>query len=144
MTATIIVNNKGFFSRFTTLRKRYASRINHALDIAAQVATRRIVERTGRGQQINKAGFKKYTSAYEASKRNMQGVNFRGVNLQVTNDMLGSITNTQPTNHKTTIFFGGAKQAKKAFVNQKTRPFFGLNRDDHKEIRKVFGRELFR
>ena len=144
MTATVRINNRSFLASLGLFQNRFRGNINRALDVVAQVATKRIEERTDDGKEINGSSFADYTREYEIFKRKAQGVNFRGVNLQFTNEMLGSMTNTRPQNGKVRIFFAGKKNAIKAAANQSKRPFFGLNREDEKVLRNVFSREVFK
>jgi len=149
MTATVRINNRSFLASLGLFQNRFRGNINRALDVVAQVATKRIEERTDDGKEINGSSFARYTPEYEIFKRKAQGVNFRGVNLQLTNDMLRSMTNTRPQNGKVRIFFAGKGEAKisnaeKAAYNQVKRPFFGLNRKDQKVLRNVFSREVFK
>lgn len=144
MTATVRINNRSFLASLGLFQNRFRGNINRALDVVAQVATKRIEERTDDGKQINGSSFARYSEKYEIFKKKKQGVNFRGVNLQLTNEMLGSMTNTRPQNGKVRIFFAGKQNATKAAVNQSKRPFFGLNREDEKVLRNVFSREVFK
>ena len=144
MTATVRINNRRFLASLGLFQNRLRGNINRALDVVAQVATKRIEERTDDGKEINGSSFARYTPEYEIFKRKAQGVNFRGVNLQFTNEMLGSMTNTRPQNGKVRIFFAGKQNAIKAAANQSKRPFFGLNREDEKVLRNVFSREVFK
>ena len=149
MTATVRINNRSFLASLGLFQNRFRGNINRALDVVAQVATKRIEERTDDGKQINGSSFASYTREYEIFKRKAQGVKFRGVNLQLTNDMLRSMTNTRPQNGKVRIFFAGKGESKisnaeKAALNQVKRPFFGLNREDEKILRNVFSREVFK
>jgi hypothetical protein len=144
MTATVLINNRSFLARLGLFKNRIAGNINRALDVTAQVATKRIEERAKTGKDVNNSAFKPYTPEYEEYKKKLQGSAFGGVNLQVTNDMFNSLTNTKPVNGKTTIFFAGKTNAKKAEGNQRIRNFFGLNRKDEQELRKVFSREVFK
>jgi hypothetical protein len=57
----------------------------------------------------------------------------------VSNKMIGAmITKANPK--QAVIFFSNPKDAKKAAMNDKTRPFFGFNRAEKKRLGKAFTR----
>ena len=51
--------------------------------------------------------------------------------------MLGSMT-TKANRKEAKIFFTRATEAKKAAMNNKTRPFFGFSKSEEKQLGKVF------
>ena len=63
------------------------------------------------------------------------------LDLQFTGKMLGSMT-TRANGRQAEIFFTRTAEAKKAAMNNKTRPFFGFSRSEEERLGKVFFRNL--
>lgn len=110
-----------------------------ALSITAQQGINIIEDRTEGGVSYKGGRFKPYTEKYKAFRRKKgRG---KDVDLQFTGRMLGSMT-SKATNKKATIFFTRGEEAKKAAMNNKTRPFFGFNRKEERQLAKVFFRYI--
>lgn len=86
-----------------------------------------IVKRTQSGKDVNGKAFKPYSK----SGRGGKGI----VDLTISGDMLGSI-NGQKVKGGVKIYFPSSKERKKAHANQKTRYFFGIDKDQKEIIRK--------
>ena len=113
--------------------------LKRALSITAQEGINIIESRTDDGVGYKGGRFKPYTEKYEAFRRKKgRGKN---VDLQFTGRMLGSMT-SKATDKKATIFFTRGEEAKKAAMNNKTRPFFGFNRQEERQLAKVFFRYI--
>ena len=118
--------------------KELSASVKRALSIAAQQGINIIEGRTDRGIGY-KGAFESYTPEY-AVFRSDRG---RGTtpDLAFTGQMLGSMT-SKATSRQAEIFFTRAAEAKKAAMNNKTRPFFGFNRKEQKQLGEIFFRAL--
>lgn len=93
-----------------------------------------IVRRTQRGKAIDGSDFKAYSTAYQKRKaKTNQGAATE--NLTMTGLMLNSIT-MKPTADGFKLLFINSLQNKKALGNQKTRPFFGLDKEQKAYLKK--------
>jgi phage gpG-like protein len=113
--------------------------IKRALSITAQQGINIIEDRTQDGKGYKGGAFKGYSEKY-AKFRRKKGRS-QNVDLQFTGRMLGSMT-SKADSKKATIFFTRAEEAKKAAMNNKTRPFFGFSREEEKQLGKVFFRYI--
>jgi len=113
--------------------------VKKALSITAQAGINIIEARTSRGTGFKGGKFEKYTPLY-AAFRNSRG---RSTNpdLQFTGQMLSSMT-SRASNKQAEIFFSRAREAKKAAMNNKTRPFFGFSSKEKKKLADVFFKAL--
>ena len=110
-----------------------------ALSITAQQGINIIEDRTQSGVGYKGGMFKPYTEKYRIfRKKKGRG---KDVDLQFTGRMLGSMT-SKATGKKATIFFTRGEEAKKAAMNDKKRPFFGFNRQEERQLAKVFFRYI--
>ena len=113
--------------------------LKQALSITAQEGINIIEARTEDGVGYKGGRFKPYTEKYEAFRRKKgRGKN---VDLEFKGHMLGSMT-SKADRKKATIFFTRGEEAKKAAMNNKTRPFFGFNRNEERQLAKVFFRYI--
>jgi len=113
--------------------------LKNALSITAQEGINIIEERTESGVGFKGGAFAKYSEKY-AKFRKAKGRGSK-VDLQFTGRMLGSMT-SKADRKKATIFFTRGEEAKKAAMNNKTRPFFGFNRKEERQLSKVFFRAI--
>ena len=113
--------------------------LKRALSITAQQGINIIEDRTEDGVGFKGGIFKGYSAKY-AKFRKKKGRS-QNVDLQFTGRMLGSMT-SKTDRKKATIFFTRGEEAKKAAMNNKTRPFFGFNRQEEKHLAKVFFRYI--
>jgi hypothetical protein len=109
--------------------------IKRALSITAQQGINIIEDRTQDGKGYKGGAFKGYSEKYAKFRRNKG--RSQNVDLQFTGRMLGSMT-SKADRKKATIFFTRAEEAKKAAMNNKTRPFFGFSRKEEKQLANVF------
>ena len=125
------------------MRKELLAKRRLALLKTAQVGVSIIEDRTEKGDGY-KGKFEPYTKSYRIWKTkpvNQGGGGHTSTmpNLSLTGDMLGAmITKANPK--QAVIFFSNPKDAKKAAMNDKTRPFFGFNRAEKKRLGKAFTR----
>lgn len=138
MQINVSTNEKKVRASLKKKGKDVDASIKKALSITAQVGVNIIEDRTERGKGY-KAGFKPYSKAYKQFRRNKG----RGAkpDLNFTGKMLGSMT-TKASKKKANIFFTRATEAKKAAMNDKTRPFFGFSRKERNKLGEVFFRYI--
>jgi len=113
--------------------------MKRALSITAQQGINIIEDRTQDGVGYKGGAFKGYSEKY-AKFRRAKGRG-KNVDLQFSGRMLGSMT-SKADRKKATIFFTRAEEAKKAAMNDKTRPFFGFNRKEEKQLANIFFRNI--
>ena len=113
--------------------------MKRALSITAQQGINIIEDRTQDGVGYKGGAFKGYSEKY-AKFRRAKGRG-KNVDLQFSGRMLGSMT-SKADRKKAKIFFTRAEEAKKAAMNDKTRPFFGFNRQEEKQLANVFFRNI--
>ena len=113
--------------------------LKRALSITAQQGINIIEDRTQDGVGYKGGSFKGYSEKYAKFKKAKgRGSN---VDLQFSGRMLGAMT-SKADRRKATIFFTRAEEAKKAAMNDKTRPFFGFNRQEEKQLANIFFRNI--
>jgi hypothetical protein len=118
--------------------------IKLALSRTAQAGIPIIIDNLDKGKGY-KGSFKPYTKKYRDWKLGRADLSAGPPspipNLQLTNQMISSLT-TKANSSRAEIFFTNANANKKAAFNDKTRPFMGFNRRDEKRLRNVFERNL--
>jgi len=125
------------------MRKELLAKRRLALLKTAQVGVSIITDRTAKGDGY-KGAFEPYKKSYAIWKTkpvNQGGGGHTSTmpNLNLTGFMLKAmITKANPK--QAVIFFSNPKDAKKAAMNDKTRPFFGFNRAEKKRLGKAFTR----
>ena len=139
MQVSVKTNAKEVSRRIGKKGKELSASVRRALSITAQAGVGIIEDRTAKGRGFKGGFFKKYNPTY-AAFRSKRG---RGStpDLQFTGKMLGSIT-TKANSKQAVIFFTRASEAKKAAMNNKSKPFFGFNRKEEKQLGQVFFRNL--
>ena len=139
MNITVGSNAKDIAKRLGKKGKELSASVKMALSVTAQAGVNIIEDRTAKGQGYKGGMFPDYSPKYSAFRT----ANGRGVipDLQFTGQMLGSMT-TRANSKQAEIFFARATESKKAAMNDKTRPFFGFNRQEEKQLGKVFFRAL--
>ena len=139
MQVKIDTNANDVAKRIGKKGKELSRSFKKALSITAQAGINTILDRTSEGKGFKGGKFKDYTPIY-AAFRASRG---RGTNpdLQFTGKMLGSMT-SRANSKRAEIFFRGAAESKKAAMNNKSRPFFGFNKQEEKQLAKVFFKAL--
>ena len=144
MQFTVSSNAKLIAKQVGKKGKELSDSVKRALSITAQVGLTIIEDRTAKGEQINGQDFapysKKGSNGGYAAFRARKG---RGStpDLSFTGNMLGAMT-TKANYKQAEIFFTRPTEAKKAAMNNKTRPFFGFSRSEEERLGKVFFRYL--
>lgn len=138
MQVKIDTNAKEVAKRVGKKGDQLSASVKKALSITAQQGINIIEARTSKGIGF-KGAFKPYSTGY-ALFRSESG---RGTkpDLSFTGQMLGSIT-SRATRKQAEIFFTRAAEAEKAAKNNKSRPFFGFNRREEKQLGEIFFRAL--
>ena len=139
MQFSVSSNAKSIARRVGKQGKELSDSVKRALSRTAQSGINIIEDRTSKGYGYKGGKFDGYNSVY-ASFRDSRGRG-RVPNLQFTGSMLGSIT-SKSNSKQAEIFFSRATEAKKAAMNNKTRPFFGFNRKEEKRLGDIFFRAL--
>lgn len=119
-------------------RKEILKKRRRALLATAVKGTEIILNRTEEGKGYEGA-FPAYSEKYAKFRRETG----RGTtpNLFYSGRMLGSMT--QKANSKQAeIYFSRASEAKKAAMNNETRPFMGFTREESNELSAFFARRL--
>lgn len=114
--------------------------ITKALSKTAQVGINIIQDRTAKGVDMNRQRFEPYSEKY-ALFRAKKGRTPVNVDLNFTGQMLGDMS-LKANSKRAVIYFLRGSEAKKAVHNNKTRPFFGFNRAEEKQLAKTFERFL--
>lgn len=153
MKVDVRIDAKGLQTYIKKVMKTMPREIDTALYKTAQQGINTILDRTEKGMGTE-GKFKRYTPEYARSKasgwprtstrRAFGGDQSGVVNLMVSGNMLGSIIATKPKNHRSTLKFSRATEAKKAFYNNQNRKFFEFNQKEVKELSRFFRKELFR
>ena len=139
VTLDVSSNAKQVEKRLKQAGKDIDKSMKRALSITAQQGINIIEDRTEDGVGYKGGAFKGYSEKYAKFRRDKgRGKN---VDLQFSGRMLGSMT-SKADKKKAKIFFTRAEEAKKAAMNDKTRPFFGFNRQEEKQLANVFFRNI--
>lgn len=153
MKVDVRIDAKGLQTYIKKAMKTLPKEIDTALYKTSQEGINVILNRTEKGMGTD-GKFKRYTPEYARSKasgwprtptRRAFGGDPSGVvNLMVSGNMLGSIIATKPKNHRTTLKFSRATEAKKAFYNNRTRKFFEFNQKEVNQLSRFFRKALFK
>lgn len=152
MNTSAVIDTTEVDRLFKKLGSQYSKDIVTALSATAQQGIVLILDRTEKGKGY-KGQFKPYTPEYARSKaegwprtktRSAFGGDPSGkVNLMVTGNMLSSIrSKVDKPNLTAELGFTRATEAKKAFWNNRIRPFFGFNTKEKNALRKFFYKRL--
>jgi len=101
-----------------------------------------IKNRTAKGRDFKGRAFKPYSKAY-AEKRKRRNATLKP-NLFFKGLMLGNMSFKTFSKTKGQIFFPNTNANKKAFFNDKTRPFFSVNKKEEDKAVKIFTESLMR
>ena len=97
-----------------------------------------IINRTQSGKDVKNNQFKKYSKGYEKTKAKRFGS--AKPNLTVTSLMLNAIS-SKDIPRGVRLFFLSAAENNKALFNEKTRKFFGVDKQQTKQIKKKLKRK---
>lgn len=154
MTVTVKIDDTAFKAYVRRTLKAMPQEIDRALSITSQQGINVILDRTEKGKQIGGGAFKPYSPEYARSKssgwprtktrRAFSGDPSGDVNLMVSGNMLSSISQRRVKKGVREIYFTRATAARKAFFNNKSRPFFGFSQKEVNRLSNVFKKALFR
>lgn len=139
---TIKTNTIELSKSLEQIQKRFPSVIKQTLANVSATQIKNIRFRTQKkGISLNGSPFKPYSDGYKRAKVKESGV----VDLTDTQQMFSSLT-SKITPSKGTLFFRNMFANKKAFFHDQAgagkgkvvRRFFGINRQEEKQIVKVF------
>jgi len=109
----------------------------------AQYGVAQIKMRTAAGEDHNNHLFKPYAASTKIFRAST-GHPTNKVNLFLTGEMLKSMHGRAVHKKEAKIMFKKNKEAEKASQNQKTRPFFGLNKEDITGLIRIYKNHLAR
>tara|TARA_R110002153_G_scaffold54376_1_gene151566 strand:- start:167 stop:586 length:420 start_codon:yes stop_codon:yes gene_type:complete len=118
--------------------KELRDSVKKALLITALQGINVIEDRTAKGRGL-KGFFPKYSPQYAAFR--ISRGRKRNVDLQFTGNMLGSISAVSTSSYAE-IYFMRSREAEKAAMVGKKRPFFGFSRNERAELAQVFFKAL--
>ena len=122
------------------LGRSFTKNHKRAMRRAAAEGLNRIQKRTSLGLDINEQPFRPYSDAYRGFRQS-KGRPVDKVKLIFTGKMRGSMTSGL-RGQDGLIFFSSRAESKKAAMNNRKRPFFGLNKSDTRAIRDVYFKGL--
>ena len=122
------------------LGRSFTKNHKRAMRRAAAEGLNRIQKRTSLGLDINEQPFRPYSDAYRGFRQS-KGRPVDKVKLIFTGKMRGSMTSGL-SGQDGLIFFSSRAESKKAAMNNRKRPFFGLNKSDTRAIRDVYFKGL--
>lgn len=125
--------------RVTTLQKQVSDKMRKALAVAGTQALTMIKRRTNKGQGLD-GKFKPYSKEYKKYKAE-KGKSTNVVNLRDTATMMTSMI-SRIQGDTALIYFATSESNKKAYFNNKLRPFFDLTKEEQKKIGNTFSRYL--
>lgn len=117
-----------------TYQKQISKELRLALVKAGLLAKQIILQRTAKGQGVE-GKFKQYSDSYKEYRKD-KGLP-TNPDLFSTGAMLGAMQNRVKADYAE-LYFVSAEQNKKAFFNDKSRPFFNLNNKEKERVRKLF------
>ena len=152
MKLELSINTSDIKKRIATYQGDIDASIDKAVFRAANAGIALMLNRTERGQGINSA-FAPYSTRYaNLKKQGWAGGNGRSafsgdpsgeVNLTVTGRMLSSLIAVKRRGYAE-IKFSNGESAKKAYFNNRRRPFFGFNSQERKQLTSIMRREIFK
>ena len=152
MRIDISLSTKAIKDRLQKIERELPNELDTALFETAQVGIAIILDRTEKGIGI-KGAFAPYSKRYAKEKRegwpkDKYRSSFSGdpsgvVNLNVTGEMTDSIV---PKKNRgfAEIKFSKPSAAKKAYFNNKKRPFFGFSRGERQRLVNYLKKRLFK
>ena len=127
-------------ARLKQLENGLPEKIDKALEIVASEGARNIADRGKKGRGY-KGVFAPYTPAY-AKVRRKKGRQVAYVDLNDTGKMWGGISAALEKRGIAKIYFIGENANKKAYFNNKKRPFFGFSDKDRRALLKFFQAQI--
>ncbi len=124
------------------LGRTFTKNHKRAMRRAAAEGVNRINKRTSLGLDVKEQPFRPYSKAYKAFRENRTpALPTNKVRLIFTGQMRKSLQYGL-RGQDGLIFFDSKTESRKATQNNRTRPFFGLNKSDRRAIRDVYFKGL--
>ena len=152
MKIDISLSTKSILDKLEKMERELPAQLDTALYSAAQFGASIILDRTEKGEGIN-GPFAPYSARYAKAKREgwpkakgrsaFSGDPTGVVNLNVTGEMTGSMVAKKGRGYAE-IKFSKPSAAKKAFFNNKKRPFFGFSRGERTRLVNHIKKVLFK
>lgn len=117
-----------------TYQNQISKELRTALAKAGSLAKQIILQRTEKGQGVE-GKFEQYTAKH--AKRRKKNTLPAIPDLRFTGEMFKAF-NVRIKADYAELYFVSAEQNKKAFFNDKIRPFFDLNNKEKERVRKLF------
>ena len=133
--AKVTINTTKAKAQLDRLSNNIKRAIPKALNKAGEKTKELIINRTARGVGLNGA-FKKYNNSYR-DFRSAKGRSTKP-DLNFSGRMLSSMDVERRSTNKVIVGFKRKEEQKKASMNQKTRPFFGVRPQEEKFIADAF------
>lgn len=140
MKLEIKFDDKKVMAKLRNLEKTTPKKIDTAIAKTATFAINIIQQNMDRGQGIS-GPFKPYSESY-AKFRADKGRQVSPVDLTFTGKMRAAMAHRALGTGRQRLYFLDALSSKKAFHNNKTRPFFGFNAQDRSRLTEFFRRSL--
>lgn len=139
MKINISLNDKAIRQRLAEMERDLPDNLDKALAQTAFHGSNIIADRTKAGRGIDGL-FKPYSVQYaEFRRKNGRGAN---VDLNYTGQMMSSLTAFKRRGYAE-IRFSNALANKKAYFNNRLRPFFGFNSNEKRQLVEFMKRRLF-
>jgi len=137
----ISINDKNFRRFIASFKSKMNRSIPKALNSSGNKVRELILDRTSRGVGLS-GSFKRYSRGYEDYRRDKG----RGLtpDLNFSGRMLSNMDVEKVSTTKVLVSFKRNEEQKKAKLNQKTRPFFGVRPQEKKFVAEAFARQLRR
>lgn len=140
MRIDISLSTNSLNAKLAQIQREMPAAVDVALYATAQFGENLILDRTRKGRGISGA-FKPYSVKYAAFRQDKGRGNT--VDLNFTGSMLGAMT-AQKNRGYAEIKFSRASESRKAYFNNKRRPFFGFNATEKKRLIEFMKRRLFK
>jgi hypothetical protein len=134
-------DSKALEAKLRKIERQMPKKLDDALHATAGLGVQIIKKRTAKGIGY-KGTFAPYSARYAQHKTEERGGTAKP-NLFYTGRMLGSLQNFKGR-AEATIGFTRATESKKAFFNNKTRPFMGFTRNEKDRLINFMKKRLFK
>lgn len=141
MRFTVSYKDTGVDARMQKLISQLPGETARALDKAAIKVMAEIKNDARLGIGLNGKHFKSYSAPY-AQKRAEQSRQVSPPNLIWTGQMMAAMNVGRASQGGAKIYFSNVAAARKAFFNNRTRPFFGLDGDKREIVRREVARHF--
>jgi len=113
-------------SKLAEIQRKLPSIIDSAITKAAVSVSNQIKRNASQGKGLRNKAFRGYTPSY-AKFRQKKGRSVAPVDLNFTGQMFGAMNGQFARKGVAKVYFASVAQSRKAFFNNRIRPFFGLD-----------------